>query len=154
MSINFYFLFYLEKPILGIPIFGDQMMNMARAELLGWGISVAYQNLTEASFTWGLSEALTNKKYEENVKLIAARLRDQPQTPMEKAIYWTEYVLRHDGAHFMQTSAQHLSFIEYNNLDIYAVALLVTLAVIFVPILVICKILKLIFSKKAKQKRA
>jgi glucuronosyltransferase len=129
------------------------MMNMARAELLGWGVKVAYPNLTEASLTWGLEEALTNEKYQANVKKVAARLRDQPQTPMEKAVYWTEYVLRHEGAHFMQTSAQYLSFVEYNNLDIFALVALVIFSAIFVPTFVACRIFKRLFSKKPKNSK-
>lgn len=142
---------------MGIPIFGDQHMNMARAELLGWGIQVAYQNLTESSLSWGLYEALTNEKYRNNVKQIAKRLRDQPMQPMERAIYWIEYVIRHDGAHFMQTSAQFLSFVEYNNLDIYGTIALLILLVIFVPIFVFVKIFKRFISnetKSSKQKSA
>ncbi|KAL7024813.1 hypothetical protein ACKWTF_013196 [Chironomus riparius] len=145
------------KPIVGIPIFGDQMMNMARAELLGWGVQVLFTNLTETSFTWALNEALTNKKYQINVDKIKNRLLDQPQMPMEKAMFWIEYVIRHEGAHFMQTSAQHLSYIEYNNLDIYAVILAIAFLVIFVPIWCIGKIVKKIFCKtclKTKQKQS
>lgn len=142
---------------MGVPIFGDQMMNMARAELLGWGVQVLYTNLTETSFSWALNEALTNKKYQINVDKIKNRLLDQPQTPMEKAMFWIEYVIRHDGAHFMQTSAQHLSFIEYNNLDIYGTLLAVLILAIYVPIWVIRKIIKRILCKpclKTKQKRS
>ena len=133
------------------------MMNMARAELLGWGVQVLFTNLTETSFTWALNEALTNKKYQINVEKIRNRLLDQPQTPMEKAMFWIEYVIRHDGAHFMQTSAQYLSFIEYNNLDIYGSILAILFLVIFVPIWLIRKIIKKIFCKKClkkKQKRS
>lgn len=119
---------------------------MARAENLGWGAQVAYTNLTEASLSWAMNEVLYNQKYLKNTKEIASRLLDQPQPPMEKAIYWIEYVLRHDGAHYMQTSAQHLSVIEYHNLDIYATFLVVFFLSIFIPIYVIRKFLKMVFS--------
>ena len=119
---------------------------MARAELLGWGAQVAYSNLTETSLSWALNEVLSNPKYTENVLKIRNRLKDQPQTPMEKAIFWVEYVMRHDGAHFMQTSARHLSSIEYYNLDIYATFAVVALLAILIPIFVVKKITKLICS--------
>lgn len=128
-------------------------MNMARAELLGWGVQVTYQNLTENSFSWALNEILSNKKYQQNVKEIANRLQDQPQTPMDKAIFWVEYVARHKGAHFMQTSAQYLNFIEYNNLDIYATFAILLFLIIFVPIFVIRKVIKCIFSKPSKLRK-
>ena len=35
-------------------------------------------------------------------------LRDQKTSPLETAIYWTEYVLRHQGAYHLQTPGRHL----------------------------------------------
>jgi glucuronosyltransferase len=49
-------------PVVGIPIFGDQKLNMARAVLSGWGVRVDYSNLTDASFKWGLEEVLGNSR--------------------------------------------------------------------------------------------
>lgn len=123
-------------------------MNMARAELLGWGAQVTYPNLTEVSLSWAMNEVLSNRMYKENVLKISKRLTDQPQTAMDKAVFWIEYVLRHDGAYFMQTSAQHLSFIEYHNLDIYATFAFIAFLVIFIPIFVIKKLLKFICCRK------
>lgn len=123
-------------------------MNMARAELLGWGVQVTYQNLTETSLSWALNEVLSNSRYKENVLKISRRLTDQPQSAMDKAIFWIEYVSRHDGAYFMQTSAQYLSFIEYHNLDIYTTFMLIAFLIIFIPIYVIKKTMKFICSVK------
>ena len=131
-------------------------MNMARAEIQGWGVQVAYPNLTETSLSWALNEVLNNQKYKENVMEIANRLRDQPQTPMEKAVFWVEYVARHKGAEFMRTSAQYLNLIEYNNLDVYSFFAAFAFLVVFVVIYIFKKIINCIFSKKtktAKQKR-
>lgn len=127
-------------------------MNMARAELLGWGAQVTYPNLTEASLTWALNEVLTNKKYKENTLKIARRLRDQQETPMERAIFWVEYVLRHDGAHFMQTSAQYLNPIEYRNLDVYAALLAAAFLSVFLPIYLFRKFLQLVLLCKGCSK--
>lgn len=131
-------------------------MNMARAELLGWGVQVAYPNLTETSLSWALDEVLNNQKYKENVMEIANRLKDQPQTPMEKAVFWVEYVARHKGAEFMKTSAQYLNSIEYNNFDVYTFFAVIAFLIISVPIYIFKKIVKFILPKKTitpKQKR-
>ncbi|XP_058835769.1 UDP-glycosyltransferase UGT4-like [Topomyia yanbarensis] len=107
------------KPVVGIPIFADQLLNMARAELAGWGVGVSFGNLTEESLSLALNEVLNNEKYANNVQTISKRLRDQPLLPMDLAKYWVNYVLRHDGAEHIKSSAQYLNFIEYNNLDVY-----------------------------------
>lgn len=125
---------------------------MARAELLGWGAQVTYPNLTDASLSWALDEVLNNPKYKKNTLEIANRLKDQPQTPMEKAIFWIEYILRHDGAPYMRTSAQYLSTFEYYNFDIYTTFAFVAFLIIFLPIYILKKIFKLIcHSKKSRQ---
>lgn len=60
---------------------------------------------------------------------ISLRYRDQPKKPIDTAIYWVEYVIRHKGAHHMHSSGQDLSFLQYHNLDILLtlVALVVVL---------------------------
>lgn len=125
---------------------------MARAELLGWGTQVTYKNLTAKSLSWAIKEVLDNKKYTENVKKISKRLMDQPQTPMEKAIFWVEYVIRNDGAPFMKTSARNLDMIEYHNLDVYAVLALGAFLVFAFTLVVILIILKLTCSSRNDSK--
>jgi UDP:flavonoid glycosyltransferase YjiC (YdhE family) len=53
---------YHGIPVVGIPIFGDQRLNMARAQTAGWGVRVDYTNLTGSSFSWALKEVLENPK--------------------------------------------------------------------------------------------
>lgn len=134
-------------------------MNMVRAQQLGWGASVSFTNLTAKSLTWAINEVLNDPKYEKNVIKIANRLMDQPQTPIERAVFWVEYVLRHDGAQFMQTSARYLNSFQYNNFDVYAVFLVILAILIFLPILLVRKIFKTLFkssqnerNKKTKKK--
>uniref|UniRef100_A0A182IX03 Aldehyde oxidase n=1 Tax=Anopheles atroparvus TaxID=41427 RepID=A0A182IX03_ANOAO len=76
--------------------------------------------LTEATFGKAVHEVVNNKIFATNVKTISRRLRDQPLAPMDTAKFWVEYVLRHDGAKHLISAAQDLSFVEYNNLDVYA----------------------------------
>lgn len=53
---------YHGKPVIGIPIFGDQGLNMARAERAGNGIILNYNNLTQEALTWAIGEVLNNPK--------------------------------------------------------------------------------------------
>ncbi|EDS33967.1 UDP-glucuronosyltransferase 2B15 [Culex quinquefasciatus] len=119
------------KPIVGIPIFGDQQLNMARVEQSGWGLRVNYVDLDEETFSNALTEVLGNAKYSQNVEAASRRLRDQPLPPMDMAKYWVNYVLRHDGAEHLRSPAQHLNFVQYNNLDVYGLVALVCALLIF-----------------------
>lgn len=53
---------YHGVPLVGIPFFGDQFLNMLRAERAGYGVTVAYANLTDKSIDWALSEVLGNER--------------------------------------------------------------------------------------------
>ncbi|XP_058123358.1 UDP-glycosyltransferase UGT4-like [Anopheles ziemanni] len=142
---------YHGVPIVGIPIFGDQLLNMARAEQSGWGIGVTYTELNEAIFSKAVNEVLSNDKFASNIKLISRLFRDQPLPPMELARFWIEYVLRHDGAKHLISAAQDLNFFEYNNLDVYAfIAGIVTLVLISITFCV-KKIVARLFANKPKK---
>lgn len=108
---------YHGVPIIGIPMFGDQPLNMARATKAGFGLTVEYKSLTEKSLKEALTKILNSDKYSRNIKDFSARYRDQPMTPLDTAIYWVEYVIRHKGASHIKSASQNLSFIQYHNID-------------------------------------
>lgn len=132
-------------------------MNMARTEQLGYGTQIAYLELTEDLLLEKMNQVLTERSYAENVAKISQRFKDQPQKPMERAIYWIEYVLRNENLDYMRTSAQHLYGFQYYNIDAYALITLVIVAAIMIPILVVgkaCKFIKnsVCGSSQAKKK--
>lgn len=51
-------------------------------------------------------------------------------TPKESVVYWTEYIVKHRGATFLQSKASQLNYIEYHNIDI-----IVCLALVFFGII-------------------
>jgi glucuronosyltransferase len=59
------------------------------------------------------------------MKKLSAIYRDQPETPLERAVFWTEYVLRHGGASLRSVSAD-LPWYQYFLLDVIAVLLIGT----------------------------
>jgi hypothetical protein len=49
-------------------------------------------------------------------------MRDEPMKPLERAIFWTEYVIRHSGAGHLRAERASMSWFVYLNLDMYAAA--------------------------------
>jgi glucuronosyltransferase len=47
--------------------------------------------------------------------------RDRPQSPLETAIFWTEYEIRHSGAPHLRTAALDLTWCQYLLLDVITV---------------------------------
>ncbi|KAH8312382.1 hypothetical protein KR044_010466, partial [Drosophila immigrans] len=108
---------YHGKPFVGIPIFGDQFLNMARAEQNGYGKTVNYEDLTTERLLAAINKLLQEPQAIDLVKDMSARYRDQPQLPLERAVYWVEHVTRHKGARYLRSASQDLNFVQYHNLD-------------------------------------
>lgn len=53
---------YHGVPVVGIPVFADQHMNMATAVANGYGIEVPFKTLTEESLSAAIDEILHNPK--------------------------------------------------------------------------------------------
>jgi len=50
-------------PVLGIPIFGDQSLNMNKAVTVGYVFMIRFKNVTLESLLWGIREMIDNPKY-------------------------------------------------------------------------------------------
>lgn len=53
---------YHGVPLIGIPVFGDQKLNMAKAVTGGFALQLDLYSITEESFGNALNEILNNKK--------------------------------------------------------------------------------------------
>lgn len=108
------------KPVLGLPFFYDQFLNVERAKRAGFGLGLDHKTMTSSELRHTIERLLTEPSFAKTAKEISARYRDQPMSPQETAIWWTEYVLRHKGAPHMRVAGQDLSFIAYHSLDVFA----------------------------------
>ncbi|KAF5289260.1 hypothetical protein FQA39_LY15190 [Lamprigera yunnana] len=129
-------------PILGIPVFSDQGLNMKKAEHAGYGKCIHYLDLNEESFDKTVQEMLRNPKYKENAKKRSMIMHDEPIKPLEKAIFWIEYVLRHKGATHLKSEALNLSWYQYHLLDV----ILTTIVALFLILRLIIVIFKCIIK--------
>ncbi|XP_058832777.1 UDP-glycosyltransferase UGT5-like isoform X2 [Topomyia yanbarensis] len=130
---------YHGVPVIGIPVFGDQYLNMAKAERGGYGLSVPYLEISEEHLFTAINAMLGDIKYKQNAQVISQRYRDQPQAPLDLAVFWVEYVIRHNGAKHIRTASMDLSFVQYHNLDVLAILLGVPLLVFHLSARFLCR---------------
>lgn len=50
-------------PMVGIPVYGDQALNMAKVVSAGLGVSLDFKNITTGSVLWAVQEVLENPRY-------------------------------------------------------------------------------------------
>jgi glucuronosyltransferase len=77
--------------------------------------------------------------------------RDRPQTAMETAIFWTEYVIRHKGAPQLRSAAVDLPWYQYLLLDVQIVLLLIVIASSLIFYLAFRKTLTVLFRSIKKK---
>lgn len=74
--------------------------------------------------------------YKENALRLSKIHHDQPVKPLDRAVFWIEFVMRHKGAKHLRPAAHHLTWYQYHCLDV--LAFLFTCVAIAVFILVKC----------------
>lgn len=128
-------------PMLGIPIYCDQHLNMNKAVLGGYAVKLYFPNVTESSFRWALNELLHKPEYKTNMDRVSAVFRDRPMSSLEESAYWIEYVIRHKGAPQLRSAGLDLPWVSFALLDVVGVvpaALLVLVWVIRKMVFVMC----------------
>lgn len=82
-------------PVLGIPMFKNELENIILAENLQIGVRVDYTNLTETSLNWALDNILHKDFYVLNIRDVSKAFRDRPLGGLANALFWIDYILRY-----------------------------------------------------------
>ncbi|XP_039290797.1 UDP-glycosyltransferase UGT5 isoform X4 [Nilaparvata lugens] len=136
-------------PIIGIPFYGDQAGNIEAVASHGAGLRLDYNDINEHNLYDKITQILNNPQYAENAKELSKRFRDRPQSPLETAVYWTEYVIRHKGAPHLRSAAVDLTWYQYLLLDVIAFLLLLAVTVSLLFYYTLKFLIKRLFAKSA-----
>ncbi|XP_060914090.1 UDP-glucuronosyltransferase 2A2-like [Labrus mixtus] len=108
-------------PILGIPLIFDQFDNMVRMKAHGAAEMVEATTMDVESLTSALKNILNPEKpYKQNMLKLSQLHHDKPIKPLDNAVFWTEYVMRHKGAAHLRTESYKMPWYVYHNLDLMA----------------------------------
>ena len=56
--------------------------------------------------------------YKENVMRLSTIQHDQPVKPLDRAVFWIEFVMRHKGTKHLRPAAHDLTWYQYHSLDV------------------------------------
>ncbi|XP_075277417.1 UDP-glucuronosyltransferase 2C1 isoform X4 [Opisthocomus hoazin] len=127
---------YHGIPMVGIPIFADQHDNIAHMRAKGAAVELDFSTLKTQDLVDAVNTVINNSTYKENALRLSKIHHDQPVKPLDRAVFWIEFVMRHKGAKHLRPAAHHLTWYQYHCLDV--LAFLFTCAAIAVFILVKC----------------
>nr|XP_020505780.1 UDP-glucuronosyltransferase 2C1-like [Labrus bergylta]XP_020505782.1 UDP-glucuronosyltransferase 2C1-like [Labrus bergylta]XP_029136287.1 UDP-glucuronosyltransferase 2C1-like [Labrus bergylta] len=112
---------YHGVPVLGIPLFFDQFDNLLRLQERGARKILELAHTNRRSFEQAINEVLHQDSYRQNIQRMSRLHRDQPIAPMDQAVFWVEYVIRHKGAPHLRTEAYKMPWYSYYSLDVLLV---------------------------------
>lgn len=110
---------YHGVPMIIMPIFADQPMNANNVQANGMGLTFDFNDLSEEKLKNAIEEILENTSYKNTVMMRAKAFQDKPMTPLQSAVYWTEYVIKHEGALHLRVHGLKLNFFQYFMIDVY-----------------------------------
>ena len=121
-----------NTPFVGIPLGTDQKPNMMRAEKNGYAIMLNWPTLNASSLTESINKVIHDPNIRDNMTKAHKLFIDQKETPVERAIWWVEYGMRHNGAEFLKPQSMKLSFYQYHLLDVLGLLCLLLIIQLFI----------------------
>uniref|UniRef100_A0A4W5JWY4 glucuronosyltransferase n=1 Tax=Hucho hucho TaxID=62062 RepID=A0A4W5JWY4_9TELE len=136
-------------PMVMLPLFGDQGDNVHRMAVRGVGEVLNLFDVTSDKLVEALNKVINDKSYKEKMLKLSAVHKDRPIEPLDLAVFWAEFVMRHGGAEHLRPAAHDLNWIQYHSLDVFTLLLIIVLIVVMVTI----KCCKVCFRKCCGTKR-
>ncbi|XP_042667898.1 UDP-glucuronosyltransferase 2A2-like isoform X2 [Centrocercus urophasianus] len=115
---------YHGIPMVGIPMFADQHDNIAHMRAKGAAVELDFSTLTTQDLVDAVNTVINNSTYKESVLKLSKIHHDQPIKPLDRAVFWIEFVMRHKGAKHLRPAAHHLTWYQYHCLDVLAFLLI------------------------------
>ncbi|CAL4184122.1 unnamed protein product, partial [Meganyctiphanes norvegica] len=139
---------YHSVPVLCLPIAYDQHRNAGRLEAMGQGLQLSWDDVTTDKVQEALKILLSDNKYKDRSLEISRLLKDQKEPPLERALWWIEFAIRHKGVPQLKFTGYNLSLIQYLLLDVIFAGILVLMLMFTLVYVIYC-----MCTRVRKQKR-
>ncbi|XP_077978876.1 UDP-glucuronosyltransferase 2C1-like [Glandiceps talaboti] len=120
---------YHGVPIVGMPLYHDQLDNIPWLAEKGMAVTLDVKTLTEDKLYDAVLKVVTDARFKQNAERLSRIHRDRPMSPGDTAVFWIEHVIKHGGQH-LRSQAGNLNFVQYYLIDVMLFLVLVTLTVI------------------------
>ncbi|XP_006873824.1 PREDICTED: UDP-glucuronosyltransferase 2B31-like isoform X1 [Chrysochloris asiatica] len=144
---------YHGIPLVGIPLFADQPDNIAHMKTKGAAVSLNIDTMTSTDLLNALKTVINDPFYKENAMRLSAIHHDQPVKPLDRAVFWIEFIMRHKGAKHLRPASHDLTWYQYYSLDVIGFLLACVAIVTFVIIKCCLFSYKKLFKRGKKKKR-
>ncbi|CAH2227175.1 jg14579 [Pararge aegeria aegeria] len=135
-------------PIIGMPFFADQYVNIERAAAKGFGMAMDFNEKTPDLLRDAIKEMVENPSYKQRAKEFSAIFKNNIVTPGQQLAYWVEYVIETKGTVHLRSPAILASWYKKFHIDIVFVFVLG-----FILVIKLCKSLLMLIKIDDSQKK-
>uniref|UniRef100_A0A2K6EWU0 glucuronosyltransferase n=1 Tax=Propithecus coquereli TaxID=379532 RepID=A0A2K6EWU0_PROCO len=143
---------YHGVPMVGIPLFWDQPDNIVHMKAKGAAVRLDFNTMSSTDLLNALKTVINDPLYKENAMKLSRIQHDQPTKPLDRAVFWIEYVMRHKGAKHLRVAAHDLTWFQYHSLDVIGFLLACVATAIFI-ITKCCLFFCRMFTSAEKKKK-
>ncbi|XP_053559231.1 UDP-glucuronosyltransferase 2A2 isoform X3 [Bombina bombina] len=143
---------YHGVPMVGIPLFADQPDNIVHMKNKGMAVMLDFNKMEAQELVDAVNTVINNPSYKENAMRLSHIHHDQPIKPLDRAVFWIEYVMRHKGAKHLRPASHELTWYQYHCLDVIAFLLACLLIVLYVTTKLLSFCLRKCCKTRRKQK--
>lgn len=119
-----------KAKILGIPLLNDQRPNLKRAARHGNARMLEWSNLTAAGLTSAIRDVIDDDKMGAAAESVHSIYVDRQHRPVDTAVWWMEYSVRHEGADILHSTLYEDSpWYQFHHVDVAAFAVAVLAAI-------------------------
>lgn len=105
-------------PLVGIPFVFDQVYQVMKMVSLGVAKYLNIVQLTTPELRDTILEVAGDKRYKDKMLALRDLTKDKPYDSLENAIWWIEFVMRHNGAPHLHFNGADAAWYQQFDLDI------------------------------------
>ncbi|XP_070118489.1 UDP-glucuronosyltransferase 2B4-like [Equus caballus] len=142
---------YHGIPMVGIPLFADQPDNVVHVKTKGAAVRLDFTTMSSTDLLHALKRVINDPSYKENAMKLSRIQHDQPMKPLDRAVFWIEFVMRHKGAKHLRPASHDLNWFQYHSLDVIGFLLDCVATAVFV--ISKCLVYCWKFAKRGKKEK-
>ncbi|XP_052054411.1 UDP-glucuronosyltransferase 2B17-like [Apodemus sylvaticus] len=127
---------YHGIPMIGIPMFAEQHDNIAHMVAKGAAVTLNIRTMSRTDMLNALEEVIDNPFYKKNAMWLSTIHHDQLTKPLDRAVFWIEFIMRHKSAKHLRPLGHNLTWYQYHSLDV--IGFLLTCVAVIAAIAVKC----------------
>ncbi|XP_012875571.1 PREDICTED: UDP-glucuronosyltransferase 2B15-like isoform X1 [Dipodomys ordii] len=139
-------------PMVGIPLFGEQHDNIAHMVAKGAAVQLDIRAISSKDLLRALEAVINNPVYKKNAMWLSTIHQDQPMNPLDRAVFWIEFVMRHKGAKHLRPLSHNLTWYQYHSLDVIGFLLACVATVTFLVLKCCLFVYQKVLKKGKKEK--